>query len=161
MNQLLAHHGIVFKPKELLVWVSANPYQLGEFVCYDLNQIFMQQKNFERVESFERVDLSIAKDPFLNSDDYQKYEQFRIADAKIDLDLKQKKILDFNQITNYQSLNPNFWLVYYKVGLYFYNIKDFTQAKVQFEKALLFEITTRTSKLQVEKILKKSKKKLI
>ena len=77
------------------------------------------------------------------------------------MDLKQKKILDFNQITNYQSLNPNFWLVYYKVGLYFYNIKDFTQAKVQFEKALLFEITTRTSKLQVEKILKKSKKKLI
>jgi hypothetical protein len=160
LNQLLAHHGIIFKPKELLVWVSANPYQLGEFVCYDLNQIFKEQKNFERVESFERTDLSIAKDPFLNSDEYQKYEQFRIVDAKIDLDLKQKKIIDTNQITNYQSLNPNYWLVYYKVGLYFYKIKDFTQAKVQFEKALLCEITTRTSKLQVEKLLKKSKKKL-
>ena len=76
------------------------------------------------------------------------------------MDLKQKKIIDTNQITNYQSLNPNYWLVYYKVGLYFYKIKDFTQAKVQFEKALLCEITTRTSKLQVEKLLKKSKKKL-
>ena len=29
LNQLLAHHGIVFKPEELMVWVSTNPYQLG------------------------------------------------------------------------------------------------------------------------------------
>lgn len=160
LNQLLAHHGIIFKPKELLVWVSANPYQLGKFVCYDLNQIFKEDKNFESVKSFEISQLSIEKDSFVDSEDYKKYEQFRIEDAKMDLVLKQKKIIDFNQIANYQSLNPNFWIVYYKVGLYFYNTKNFAQAKIEFEKALAFEITTRTSKLQVEKLLKKSKNKL-
>lgn len=160
LNQLLAHHGIIFKPKELLVWVSANPYQLGEFVCYDLNQIFNQQKNKETFVSFERADLSIEKDPFLNTDDYKKYEQYRIENAKIDKAINEKKVLPLSQINEYQSLNPHFWLVYYKAGLYFYNNKNFTSAKEQFEKALLCEITTASNKLQVEKYLKKTKKKL-
>ncbi|CAM4271761.1 C45 family autoproteolytic acyltransferase/hydolase [Flavobacterium terrigena] len=160
LNQLLAHHGIIFKPKELLVWVSANPYQLGEFVCYDLNQIFNQQNNKEAIVSFERADLTIAKDPFLNTDDYRKYEQFRVEDRKIDQAINEKKVLPLSQINNYQSLNSYFWLVYFKAGLYFYNNKNFIAAKEQFEKALLCEITTATSKLQVEKYLKKSKKKL-
>lgn len=160
LNQLLAHHGIIFKPKELLVWVSANPYQLGEFVCYDLNQIFNQQKNNETIVSFERADLSIEKDPFLNSDEYKKYEQFRIETAKIDQAINKKKVLPLSQINEYQSLNPHFWLVYFKAGLYFYKNKNFSKAKEQFEKALSCEIATVASKLQVEKYLKKSKKKL-
>ena len=160
LNQLLAHHGIIFKPKELLVWVSANPYQLGEFVCYDLNQIFNENKDENSFESFEHADLSIAEDPFLETDEYKKYEQFRIEDAKMDSALNEKKIIDANQIKEYQSLNPYFWVVYYKAGLYFYNNKDFGQAKTQFEKALQCEITTLTSKVQVEKYLKKSIKKL-
>lgn len=160
LNQLLAHHGIIFKPKELLVWVSANPYQLGEFVCYDLNQIFNETRDKNSFESFERSDLSIAKDPFLETEEYKKYEQFRIEDAKMDSALNEKKFIDANQIKEYQSLNLYFWVVYYKAGLYFYNNKDFAQAKTQFEKALQCEITTLTSKVQVEKYLKKSIKKL-
>lgn len=160
LNQLLAHHGIIFKPKELLVWVSANPYQLGEFVCYDLNQIFNETRDKNSFESFERSDLSIAKDPFLETEEYKKYEQFRIEDTKMDSALNEKKFIDPNQIKEYQSLNPYFWVVYYKAGLYFYNNKDFAQAKIQFEKALQCEITTLTSKVQVENYLKKSIKKL-
>jgi predicted choloylglycine hydrolase len=148
LNQLLAHHGIIFKPKELLVWVSANPYQLGEFVCYDLNQIFNQQKENKAIISFE------------NTEDYKKYEQFRVEDRKIDEVINKKEVISLNQLDKYKTLNPHFWLVYYKAGLYFYNNKNFTNAKEQFEKALLCEITTATSKLQVEKYLKKSKNKL-
>ena len=72
LNQLLAHHGIVFKPEELLVWVSSNPYQLGEFVAYDLNEVFKDNEDIDSKTSFSRTGLNIAEDPFVYSKAYQR-----------------------------------------------------------------------------------------
>ena len=32
INQLIAHHSIIFKPSKLQVWVSTYPFQLGQYV---------------------------------------------------------------------------------------------------------------------------------
>lgn len=159
LNQLMAHHGIIFKPKEKLVWVSANPYQLGEFVCYDLNSIFKERKK-EDVFSFQKENLNIAKDPFIETAAFRYYKKFKIEDHKIDSFLKNKEAVSSEFIQNYQSLNPDYWVVYYKTGLYFYQIKDFQQAKFNFEKALTKEVTTLPEKQKIEKYLKKIKRKL-
>lgn len=159
LNQLIAHHGIIFKPKEKLVWVSANPYQLGEFVCYNLDSIFVEKKA-TAVISFEEKKLNIAADPFLKNSAFKNYQNFKIEDNKIDLHLKNKTPVSPEFITNYQSLNPDYWVVYYKTGLYFYQQKQFQLAKVNFEKALTKEITTVPDKTAIEKYLKKIKRKL-
>ncbi|KRD62927.1 acyl-CoA--6-aminopenicillanic acid acyl-transferase [Flavobacterium sp. Root935] len=158
LNQLLAHHGIIFKPKEKLVWVSANPYQLGEFVCYDLNAVFGENRN--KTESFQSENLNIAKDPFLETTAYQNFKKFKVEDHKIDVLLEKKEMISPEFIQNYQSLNPHYWVVYYKVGLYFYQKKEYLQAKLNFEKALSLEITTVPDKEKIEKYLKKVKRKL-
>jgi len=158
LNQLMAHHGIIFKPKEKLVWVSANPYQLGEFVCYNLDSIFKDRKTDFPI-SFQEEKLNIAKDPFLESTAYQNYQKFKIEDRKIDLYLKNKTKISFEFIQNYQSLNPDYWVVYYKAGLYFYEQKYFQLAQNNFEKALTKEITTLPEKEAIEKYLKKLKRK--
>ncbi|WJS95813.1 C45 family peptidase [Flavobacterium johnsoniae] len=158
LNQLLAHHGIIFKPKEKLVWVSANPYQLGEFVCYDLNLIFNQNKNIP--QSFQTENLNIAKDSFLETTAFQNYKKFKVEDHKMDSLLENKETISPEFLQYYQSLNPDYWVVYYKAGLYFYQKKEFLQAKLNFEKALTHEITTVPDKEKIEKYLKKVKRKL-
>ena len=159
LNQLIAHHGVIFKPKEKLVWVSANPYQLGEFVCYNLDSVFKERKQ-EPVISFQEKNLNIAKDPFLETTAFKNYKKFRIEDHKIDLYLKNKTEIPLDFIQNYQSLNPNYWVVYYKAGLYFYQKKYFLLAQENFKKALTKEITTVPDKEAIEKYLKKLKRKL-
>ena len=158
LNQLMAHHGIIFEPKEKRVWVSANPYQLGEFVCYNLDSVFKERKT-NSIVSFEEENLNIAKDPFLDTKAFQNYQKFRIEDDKIDLYLKNKKEIPLEFIQQYQSLNPDYWVVYYKAGLYFYQKKYFQLAQINFEKALTKEITAVPEKEAIEKYLKKIKRK--
>lgn len=160
LNQLMAHHGIIFKPEEKLVWVSANPYQLGEFVCYDLNKIFKNREQTDTIVSLSKSELNIAKDPFLATVEFKNYQKFRIEDEKIDSYLKKKDTISSEFIQEYQSLNPDYWVVYYKVGLYFYQKKEYTLAQNHFEKALTKEITTLPEKQKVEKYIKKIKSKL-
>lgn len=160
LNQLMAHHGIIFKPEEKLVWVSANPYQLGEFVCYDLNKIFKNREQTDTIVSLSESELNIAKDPFLATAEFKHYQKFRIEDEKINSYLKSKNAISPEFIQEYQSLNPDYWVVYYKVGLYFYQKKEYTLAQNHFEKALTKEITTLPEKQKVEKYIKKIKRKL-
>ncbi|TEB40353.1 acyl-CoA--6-aminopenicillanic acid acyl-transferase, partial [Flavobacterium circumlabens] len=94
-NQLMAHHGIIFKPQEKMVWVSANPYQMGEFVCYNLDSVFNERKN-GAVLSFEEEKQNIAKDPFLETAAFKNYQKFRIEDHKKDTYLRNKKEIHFD-----------------------------------------------------------------
>lgn len=159
LNQLMAHHGVIFKPKEKLVWVSANPYQLGEFVCYNLDSVFKNPKSGSII-SFQEKNQNIVKDPFLETAAFKNYKKFRIEDQKIDSYLKNKTEVPLDFIQAYQSLNPDYWVVYYKAGLYFYQKKNFLLAQENFKKALTKEITTVPDKEAIEKYLKKLKRKL-
>lgn len=114
----------------------------------------------DSIVSFEEKNLNLAKDPFLETTAFKNYQKFRIEDHKINLYLKNKTKIPFDFIENYKSLNPDYWVVYYKAGLYFYQQKYFELAKENFEKALTKEITTVPDKEAIEKYLKKLKRKL-
>lgn len=160
LNQLIAHHGIIFKPEQRLVWVSSNPYQLGEFVCYDLNKVFKKRNAKDSVVSLQEENLNIPKDNFLETSEYDNYEKFRVEDRKLDALLKNNKEVSNVFVKNYQSLNPDYWVVYYKVGLHFYRKKEYKLAKEQFKIAFTKEITTLPEKLEIEKYIKKLERKL-
>ena len=159
INQLLAHHAVIFSPQKKLAWVSSDPYQLGEFVCYDLNEIFSDKRL--KSGKFSRSDLTIAKDPFADSQEFKNYQEYRKLSSRIEdaADDKEKRLSE-EVIAHYQSLNPDFWLVYYQAGKYYFNQKEYSEAKTEFEKALAKEITTVPDKENVEEYLRKTLKKL-
>ncbi len=159
LNQLLAHHAVIFKPESRLMWVSSSPYQMGAFTAYDLNQIFGSERAFLQSNAIDS--LLIGEDPFLNSVAYKNYELFRVVDRQVDQALKtQDKIFTPKQIEDYIALNPNYWVVHYKAALLYQKANDYCNAKWAFEAALEKEITTTQDREKVKSALKKNNKRI-
>ncbi len=76
INQLIAHHSIMFQPDSLRFWISTAPWQLGSYVCYDLRKIFALNGLTQDREVADTM-LNIAPDPFLGSNEYNQFLQYR------------------------------------------------------------------------------------
>jgi isopenicillin-N N-acyltransferase like protein len=139
INQLIAHHSVVFKPQLGLVWVSTSPYQLGAYICYDLKTIFSD--SFLLANKEIMVDsLTIQKDDFLYSPDFDNYQQFRKLRLNIS---KSTKDITSNEITAFIQTNPNYYLTYQTIGDYFFDKNDFQNAKMYYELTLQKVIATK------------------
>lgn len=162
INQMMAHHGIIFKPEDLQVWVSANPYQMGEFVCYDLNKVFANSKSKKENSAIDEKDKTIPADPFIESQEFKDYLKFRKLEVLLD-----KKINEDpgDTITNefakeFLALNPDYYLNNYKLGKYYQSKANYKLAIVQYEQALAKEVTTQYEVEDINDRLKKCRKKL-
>jgi len=160
LNQLLAHHGIVFQPEDLLVWVSSNPFQLGEFVAYDLNEVFKEAGSTEKIETVSKANLNISKDPFMRTLAYRHYERYRELRQQISTAISFEEDIDQKVLSEFTALNPDFWEAYYLVGKY-YDEKGYdTLALNAFLEAEKKEITTVPDRENVEKYIRKLKRGL-
>ncbi|MDR2358939.1 MAG: C45 family peptidase [Prevotellaceae bacterium] len=72
INQLIAHHSVIFLPQKGLMWVSTAPWQLGKYVAYNLPEIFANP-DFSRELTTDG--LTVPEDPFLYSDAYKTFIQ--------------------------------------------------------------------------------------
>lgn len=151
VNQLIAHHSVVFEPKKLLVWVSTSPWQLGEYVAYDLNKVFaLKGMNTDR----EVIDSSliVPADSFLLTNDYRNFVLFR--------NMKQR-IMDGGTV-NTDSLvasNPEFYNTYVLAGDYLYKRKQYAAALKNYEIALTKVIATKQEEDHIRAQIKKIKEK--
>ena len=151
VNQLIAHHSVVFEPKKLLVWVSTSPWQLGEYVAYDLNKVFaLKGMNTDR----EVIDSSliVPADSFLLTNDYRNFVLFR--------NMKQR-IMDGGTV-NTDSLvasNPEFYNTYVLAGDYLYKRKQYAAALKNYEMALTKVIATKQEEDHIRAQIKKIKEK--
>ena len=151
INQLIAHHSIVFEPKKLLVWVSTSPWQLGEYVAYDLNKVF-DLKGMKENKEIADSSLSIPADTFLLTTGYKNFVLFH--------SMKQR-ILDGKEI-NTDSLvasNPGFYNAYVLAGDYLYKKKKYKEALQHYQAALTKVIATKKEEDHIREQISKLNKK--
>jgi len=148
LNQLIAHHSVVFMPESGLMWVSTGPWQLGQYVAYDLNKIFAGAD--PSVEICEAA-LTVPPDAFLTTSEYVNFLMFREVKKIFQRNIKEKISIPDSTIYNFTQLNPNFYLVYDIAGDAFSLKKAQDSAVFYWQKALSLEIPKQGEREAIER----------
>lgn len=138
LNQFIAHHSVVFQPMELRMWVSTSPWQLGEYVCYDLDEIF--NKDINNHYSYALEEYNISADSLSIKDEYVRVCRYREDYKRITKSIKEGSILSQEFIDGFIADNPNYFQVYNILGDYALSINDVDKAVYYWKKSLTLEI---------------------
>ncbi|MAT90031.1 MAG: acyl-CoA--6-aminopenicillanic acid acyl-transferase [Flavobacteriaceae bacterium] len=160
LNQLLAHHGIVFKPEERQVWISTNPYQLGAFVAYDLDEVFSGRDQNPPIFSVSLPSKLVPADPFLKTEEYQNYEAYRLVERRVEAALEADVLVSATILQQLTTLNPKYWKAFFLAGTYYYEQQMYAEAQKHFQRAITLIIPSVPEREEVLKYLRKTKRKL-
>lgn len=135
INQLIAHHSIVFEPEKRIVWVSTSPWQLGEYVAYDLNKVFGLAGKSDNDEIADSS-LRVPADSFLQTKAYAEFEKFRSY---------RKRILDHQPVDadSIVASNPEYYHAWVLAGDESFRKGDYQKAMHFYTEALTKEIATK------------------
>ncbi len=159
LNQLIAHHGIIFKPQEKKVWVSAAPFQLGTFVAYDLDEIFASSDSFATKTTY-LSDENIAADEFLEGHEYSQFLQYKNALLAMQHKIKSKSTITKNELDELISLNKNYYYPWFLAGNFYYERKEFELALSYFSKAIKLEIPQESTFREIRELIENCRKNL-
>jgi hypothetical protein len=137
INQLIAHHSVVFKPDSLMVWVSAGPWQEGKFVAYDLKKVFAL--SLDQVKTKREIYMAsrtIAADTFINTSKYKNFLEYLEFTTRLHHSRKNKTPLPGDFDKKYIDSNPSLYLTYENLADYYSTMKMFDKASYYYNEAL-------------------------
>lgn len=139
INQLLAHHTVIFNNIRKTIWVSAYPFQINYIDAYSLADFTKWPAGI--VDFPITIDsLEIPKDPFFVSEDYNKFTRFKEIRNVINHPLDKSNELDEEIIDEFISTNSAYYEVYLLIGNYYLAIEDKEKALNFYKIALNKEI---------------------
>ncbi|MDB4901311.1 MAG: peptidase [Mucilaginibacter sp.] len=150
INEFVAHHSIVFEPQKLKVWVSTSPWQLGQFVCYDLKKVFAL-KGMKKDQEIIDSNLTIAADTFLKSRSYKNFVAYRSIEQRIN---DNEQVDPDSLIIN----NPQYYNAYVIAGNYSFKQKQFKKALHFYQTALTKVIATKQEEDSIKQKITQCKK---
>ncbi len=151
INQLVAHHSIIFQPEKGLVWVSSSSWQLGKYVCYDLNKV-LSHKPTTNEEIYE-TNLTIPADSFLLTRQYSDYVKF----SKYRFPFNPRSDLEPDSVVKW---NPKSYHAYLLAGDYHVEQENWKKASDYFEEGLKMEIATEQEREYMQHALQRCKEKM-
>jgi isopenicillin-N N-acyltransferase-like protein len=161
INQLIAHHAVVFKPESLQVWISTAPWQLGRFMAYDLKKIF--NLDIEKIKKHEEIAscaLAIPSDTFLTSPAYRNFREFQIMKEQLHRYKKNREKLPDSFAEKYILSNPSLYLTYVYLGDYYNQMEMYDKAYSSYQAALTKKLPGLDEADRLKEIRNNLKKKL-
>lgn len=155
INQLIAHHSVIFAPEKRIMWVSAGPWQIGEYITYDLNTVF---SNPDFSQELKIDSLTIPADVFLHSESYHDFLEYKAGTKALKQAIKEKTTLQDEWLSRYIATNPEFYYVYNLTGDYHLSQKDKEKAVQQWQTALEKEIPKEHEREEIRKKIEKNGK---
>jgi len=153
VNQLIAHHSVIFKPSELKMWVSTSPYQLGAYLCYDLNRVFADTTGVR--DRIWMAEESIKADPFLESGQFEAFRKYTSESARLKEYIDSGKVGNISEtdLDDYLQLNPHFYYPWFIAGEILRLRGDAEGAAVHYKEALSREHPRKVDREQVEEAM--------
>lgn len=156
INQLIAHHSVVFKPDSLLVWVSAGPWQEGKYVAYDLNKVFDTEISMIRSHhEIAELNRTVAPDTFLNSPDYERFRLYQEMTRQLAGFQKNEQPLPGGFEKTYTGSNPALFLTWVRLGDYFESMGELKKAAGYYNESLRRVIPGKDDELKIKEKLGK------
>jgi isopenicillin-N N-acyltransferase like protein len=146
INQLLAHHSIIFEPEKRIMWISTAPNVLGPYIAFNLNKIFSDNNLAIVNQDIDEKNLEIPADTFSLSRDYQKYLIFKSLSLLIKKDIKNKLSLADSTISIYQTLNPDYYETYLNLGDYYLSVDKYETAYKSYKTGTTKEISSQSAR---------------
>ena len=154
INQFIAHHSVIFKPEQRMIWVSTSPWQEGKYVAYDLKQIFANPKNTGELHTDS---LTIPADTLLNSPVYQNLLTYRAIGKEIRKAIHDGTTLPESTLNRFLESNPEMYHAWELAGDYHAANQAPDKAVQYWQKALTKEIPKTGERTAIEKKIERQK----
>lgn len=160
LNQLICHHSVIFKPNELKMWVSAGPYQIGTYVCYDMKTIFSRFKGLSKDTIIYNLQDNIGADSFLYTKEYHDFENYKTLKHQLLTAMHKGNAHLGSSIfaKNYISLNPSYYDMYYLLGRYYAHFGKKKEAIAMYQLALSKNVSCLAEIQSIQKRITELKK---
>jgi len=151
MAQMISHHSIIFLPEKLVTWVSTPPFQFGEYLSYNLKQVFSTTNINKNVVLYDST-FNIAPSGFLQSSDFNSFNNYKKLRAELQSHIKEETKIDNEQdfIDSLINNNPEYYQGYVLAANYFYLQNEKQKALTYYQKALTKEFENTTTRVLVE-----------
>jgi predicted choloylglycine hydrolase len=150
INQLIAHHSIIFHPESKTLWISTFPYQEGVFLAYNLTEVFDNAQK-PTTNGFAISELTIpANYDFINNEmDNYNYYRFSI----------NTPVQSFNRdVDLLVDSNPENYKTYEYLGDYYAYNNVVDKAQEYYETSLKKVIPNENDRLRILEKLNSIKK---
>ena len=151
INQLLAHHGIVFQPKEKRFWISGPPFQMGRFYCYDLDEIFTMDSI--PTGSITIDSLTISEDPFIHTKGIWDFMEFKKLKNELFDSYALGNAINWTQEKEDKLIkaNPESYITYMALGDYYADFGECSKAIPYYQLALKKEVASLSERTKLER----------